>query len=90
MAITVGSNIASLKAQRRLGEATSNLQTTYERLSSGQRINKASDDAAGLAVSSTLNAASRVFTVGVRNINDAVSAFGIAEGHWKYDQYVSW
>jgi len=46
--ITIGSNISSLMAQRKLGQATSMLETTYERLSSGQRINRVSDDAAGL------------------------------------------
>ena len=62
MPITIGANIASLGAQRQLGKSADKLSSVYERLSSGQRINRASDDAAGLAVSTTLNADSRVFT----------------------------
>ncbi|NMC64339.1 MAG: flagellin FliC, partial [SAR324 cluster bacterium] len=46
MAITIGNNVISLGAQRRLSIATDSLSSTFERLSSGQRINKASDDAA--------------------------------------------
>ena len=49
MATTLGSNIASLQEQRRLNTAGNQLASTYEKLSSGQRINKAADDAAGLA-----------------------------------------
>jgi hypothetical protein len=45
--ITINSNLASLNAQRRLGQSTSALQTSFTRLSSGLRINKASDDAVG-------------------------------------------
>ena len=62
MTIKIGSNIASLTAQRRLGEATSSLGKIYEKLSSGQRINRASDDAAGLAIADDLNAKTRVYT----------------------------
>lgn len=80
MPITIGSNIASLKTQRRLAAATDALSSTYERLSSGQRINKASDDAAGLAIASTLNAKSRIFHQAIRNINDGVSATNIVVG----------
>ncbi len=50
MAITLGTNIASIQAQRRLSVSTEKLSDTFERLSSGQRINQASDDAAGLAI----------------------------------------
>ena len=80
MAVKIGTNIDSLRAQRRLSDATESLGTTYERLSSGQRINRASDDAAGLAVASLLNAHARIFTQGVRNLNDATSFLNIAEG----------
>jgi flagellin len=52
----------------------------YERLSSGQRINRASDDAAGLAIASSLNTSKRVYTQAIRNINDGLSSFRIAEG----------
>ena len=50
MGVTIGSNITSLRAQRRLGESSAALSRTFERLASGQRINRASDDAAGLSV----------------------------------------
>jgi flagellin len=79
MAITLGSNIASLQAQRRLSTATDNLGRTYEKLASGQRINRASDDAAGLAIADSLRADQRVATVAIRNANDGISSIGIAD-----------
>jgi flagellin len=79
MAITLGSNIASLQAQRRLSIATQKLGSTYERLSSGQRINKASDDAAGLAIADSLRASQRVASVAIRNANDGISTIAIAD-----------
>lgn len=78
--IGLGSNIESLRAQRRLGESSSALGSTFERLSSGQRINRASDDAAGLAIAMNLNVSARVAGQGIRNINDGISAINIAEG----------
>ena len=80
MPITIGSDIASLNARRALGTATEKLGAVSERLSSGQRINKASDDASGLAIADSLRTDARVFTQGVRNVNDAVSFLFIAEG----------
>jgi flagellin len=79
MAVTVGSNIASLQAQRRLATATDALGRTFEKLSSGQRINRASDDAAGLAIADSLRAQSRVGAVAVRNANDGISSIAIAD-----------
>ena len=79
MAISLGSNIASLQAQRRLSTATQALGNTYERLSSGQRINKASDDAAGLAIADSLRADQRVASVAIRNANDGISTIAIAD-----------
>lgn len=79
MSITIGSNIQSLQAQRKLGNATSKLSTSYERLSSGMRINKASDDAAGLAIADALKADQRVAAVAIRNANDGISAVAIAD-----------
>ena len=79
MAITLGSNIASLQAQRRLGNATQKLGASYEKLSSGQRINKASDDAAGLAIADSLRANQRVASVAIRNANDGISTIAIAD-----------
>jgi len=79
MAVTVGSNIASLQAQRRLATATDSLSRTFERLSSGQRINRASDDAAGLAIADNLRAQARVGQVAIRNANDGISTIAIAD-----------
>ena len=79
MPITIGSNIASLQAQRRLADASDRLGKTYEKLSSGQRINRASDDAAGLAIADSLRANQRVATVAIRNANDGISTIGIAD-----------
>ena len=79
MGITLGSNIASLKAQRTLGLSTEQLSRTFERLSSGQRINRASDDAAGLAIADSLKASQRVATVAIRNANDGISTIAIAD-----------
>lgn len=79
MAITLGTNIQSLQAQRRLGIATNQLGETYAKLSSGQRINKASDDAAGLAIADSLRADQRVASVAIRNANDGISSITIAD-----------
>ncbi len=79
MAITIGSNVTSLNAQRKLGNATDALNRTFERLSSGQRINRASDDAAGLAIADRLRADSRIASVAVRNANDGISVISIAD-----------
>src|SRR5580700_909999 len=78
--LTINSNIASLNAQRYLGASTAALQQSFERLSSGLRINQASDDAAGLSIVASLNSASKVYTQGIRNLNDGISAYSIAEG----------
>ncbi len=80
MPITLGSNIASLRSQRQLFNSSNELSSVFERLSSGQRINKASDDAAGLAIADSLRTDSRVYAQGVRNLNDGLSALQIADG----------
>ncbi len=79
MPITLGSNISSLKAQRTLGLSSDKLSRTYEKLSSGQRINRASDDAAGLAIADSLRASARVAAVAIRNANDGISTIAIAD-----------
>lgn len=78
--ITIGTNISSLTAQRRLSDSTGRLQNVFERLASGRRINSASDDAAGLAIASSLNFSSRVYAKAINNINDGMSALSIASG----------
>ena len=80
MPITINTNIASLNAQRRLGTSTSQLQKSFERLSSGLRIVRASDDAAGLSIADALRADQRVASVAIRNANDGVSLVSIADG----------
>lgn len=79
MAITIGSNVASLSAQRALGVSTEKLSRTFERLSSGFRINRAADDAAGLAIADSLKADQRVASVAIRNANDGISTVAIAD-----------
>lgn len=78
MPLTIGSNLSSLTAQRRLSESSSLLSKTYERLSSGQRINTASDDAAGLSIAEKLRSDARVLNQGLRNLNDGISLINIA------------
>ena len=80
MPITIGTNISSLRAQNQLSKATESLGDSFTRLSSGLRINKASDDAAGLAISESLKTDSRVFNQGIRNLNDGISLLNIAQG----------
>lgn len=80
MAITVNTNVTSLKAQKNLNTSAGGLATSMERLSSGLRINSAKDDAAGLAISNRLNSQVRGLEVGMRNANDAISIAQIAEG----------
>src|SRR5207245_6982860 len=79
MALTINSNVASLNAQRHLAETTSLLNKSIERLSSGLRINSASDDAAGLAIADKLRADSRIASQAIRNANDGISALSIGE-----------
>lgn len=80
MTISINSNLASVRSQRLLGESSNKLNGTYERLTSGQRINKASDDAAGLAIAESLRTTSRLASVAVRNAQDGISAISIADG----------
>ncbi|MCB0328436.1 MAG: hypothetical protein KDD70_02200 [Bdellovibrionales bacterium] len=79
VAITIQSNISSLRALRQLSSTGSQLTKVFERLSTGQRINHASDDAASLALASNLNVSSKIFQQGIRNANDGVSLFNIAD-----------
>jgi flagellin len=76
---TIRTNIASLNAQRSLGNSTEMLNSSYSRLSSGFRITKAGDDAAGLGISSNLGAQVRSFNQANRNAQDAVSLLQTAE-----------
>ncbi len=80
MALNIRTNISSIAAQRNLSQSGKGLQTAYERLSSGLRINRASDDAAGLAIAENLKADSRVASVAIRNASDGVSIIAITDG----------
>jgi flagellin len=80
MAITIGSNIVSLQAQRRLDITGSKLSNSFNRLSSGYRINSGRDDSAGLAIAETLKADSRIAQQAIRNTNDGISTIAIADG----------
>lgn len=72
--------VQSLKSQRHFSAAIAAAGRSMERLGSGQRINSAADDAAGLAISASLNADYRIFSQAVRNLNDGTSLLNIAEG----------
>ena len=80
MAIRIFNNIASLNAQRFLGTNNDRLGQSVERISSGIRINRASDDAAGLAISEGLRSDIRALRQADRNANDGVSLINITEG----------
>ncbi len=80
MPLSVNTNVASLNAQRSLGKATRSLGTSFQRLSSGLRINSAADDAAGLAISNRFSAQIRGLNQAVRNTNDGISLAQTAEG----------
>ncbi len=80
MPLYINTNIASTKAQNALSRNQFSLQKSYERLSSGFRINTAADDAAGMGISESLKARIRSFTVAERNTNNGISMAKTAEG----------
>jgi flagellin len=80
MSTTINTNVTSLNAQRNLKMNTGSLSTSMQRLSSGLRINSASDDAAGLAIADRMNSQVRGLNVAVRNANDGISLAQTAEG----------
>jgi len=80
MGLRIKTNVDSLIAQRRLGESSAKLGESLEKLSSGQRINKSADDAAGLAVSERIRARVRGLDVAKRNASDGISYIQVAEG----------
>ena len=80
MAMRIFNNIPSLNAQRILGVNNNRLAQSVERISSGIRINRAADDAAGLAISEALRSDIRASRQAVRNANDGISLINIAEG----------
>ena len=80
MALFVNTNVPSLNAQRQLFNSGASLNTSFERLSSGFRINRAADDAAGLQISDRLTTQIQGLDQAARNANDAISLAQTAEG----------
>lgn len=80
MGLRIKSNIDSLMAQRQLSENQDELSNSLQKLSSGLRINKSSDDAAGLAISETMRAKIRSFGQAKRNASDGISFLQTGEG----------
>jgi len=80
MAMFVNTNVSSLNAQRQLMGSGNALSTSFERLSSGFRINRAADDAAGLQITDRMTSQIQGLNQAVRNANDAISLTQTAEG----------
>ena len=80
MGLIINTNVSSLNAQRNLLFSTGKLAKSFQRLSSGQRINTAGDDAAGLSISERFTSQIRGLNQSVRNANDAISLVQVAEG----------
>ena len=80
MSLTVNTNIASMKSRTNLARTSRSLQGSFERISSGLRITKAADDAAGLGVAESLDAQEISARQAMRNTNDGISVVQTAEG----------
>ena len=80
MPLTIATNVASLTAQRAMIDSNSALETAFERLSTGQRVNSSSDDAAGLAIGTRMESRVSGLNQAIRNTNDGISMVQIAEG----------
>lgn len=80
MSLFVNTNVSSLSARRFLNDTTVNLNTAFERLSSGLRINSAKDDAAGLQISDRMTSQIMGLDQAVRNANDGISLAQTVEG----------
>lgn len=80
MSLYVNTNVSSLNAQRMLNNSGADLDVSFQRLSSGQRINSAADDAAGLQISDRLTSQINGLNQAVRNANDGISLAQTAEG----------
>ena len=80
MGLFVNTNVSALNAQRQLFNSSNELNTSFERLSSGFRINRAADDAAGLQITDRLTSQVQGLNQAVRNANDAISLVQTAEG----------
>lgn len=80
MGLRINTNVASINAQRNMRGTRINLDKSLEKLASGFRINKAGDDAAGLAISESLRAQIRGYGQAMRNTQDGISMIQVAEG----------
>ena len=80
MALVVNTNIAAMTAQRNLTNNSAGVNKSFERLSSGLRINRASDDAAGLSISETLRTQTRGLYMAINNAQDGINLLEVAEG----------
>lgn len=80
MGLRVSTNIASIAAQRSMSGTTREVNKSFAQLSSGSRITKAADDAAGLSISETLKSTIRGYTQAQRNANDGISMVQVSEG----------
>jgi len=80
MGLYINTNSSAINARRKLTSSTDSLQRSFERLSSGLRINSARDDAAGLAITNRMTAQIRGLDQAVRNSNDGISLAQTAEG----------
>src|SRR5262245_10701280 len=80
MGMRINTNMMAVNAQRNLRVAQGTLASNNEKLSSGSRINKSADDAAGLAISESLRASIRSFQQSGRNAQDGISFIQVAEG----------
>jgi flagellin len=80
MALVIQTNVAAMSAQKNLGANQKMLAGSFQKLSSGFRVNTAADDAAGLAVSESMKSQIRSYTVAERNAGDAISMAQTAEG----------
>jgi flagellin len=80
MPLYINTNVSSLEAQRSLSNTAANQAVTFQRLSSGLRINSAADDAAGLAIAEQMKADLRSYTIAERNTNNAISMVQTGEG----------
>ena len=80
MSGSILNNVSAMNASRQLGITGQGLQQTIQRLTTGKRINKASDDAAGLAIANKLGADVRIAGQGQRNANDGISYLQVADG----------
>ncbi|WP_283710321.1 flagellin [Pseudoalteromonas prydzensis] len=80
MALSVNTNVMSLNSQRNLSNSTNALSTSFQRLSSGLRVNSAADDAAGLQIGSRLESQMKGLDQAARNANDGISIAQTAEG----------